>query len=218
MQQRVTRQELYDLAWSEPMRTLAKRFGISDVALVKTCRQMHVPTPPQGYWNKKAAGKPTLRLKLPPRPVGLDNTVVLAGGRYARYYQHSLSQEEILGSVPPAPAFDETMEDVRKRLDAMLLKVAVQKDSGLSPPAVAKLLKRDDDKREKQKGRSYIQRGTRPSMTPRASEGACDCCQQSSLPLPGKDAGPTHGADIHMTALRTTLPSSWDTRPSGLKR
>jgi len=47
MQQRVTRQELHDLAWSEPMRTLAKRFGISDVAPAKTCRQMHVPTPPR---------------------------------------------------------------------------------------------------------------------------------------------------------------------------
>ena len=32
MQQRVSRQDLYDLAWSEPMQTLAKRFGISDVA------------------------------------------------------------------------------------------------------------------------------------------------------------------------------------------
>lgn len=38
MQQRVTSQELYDLAWPEPMRTLTKRFDISDVALAKTCR------------------------------------------------------------------------------------------------------------------------------------------------------------------------------------
>ena len=95
MQQRVTRQEIYDLAWSKPMRTLAKRFGLSDVALAKTCRQMHVPLPPRGYWNKKAAGKPAL--KLPPRPVGLDDTVVLAGARHGRYYQHSISQDEILG-------------------------------------------------------------------------------------------------------------------------
>lgn len=66
---------------------------------------MHVPTPPQGYWNKKAAGKPAMRLALPPRPVGLDDTVVLAGGCYGRYYQHSISQEEILGPVPPVPTF-----------------------------------------------------------------------------------------------------------------
>ena len=156
MQQRVTRQELYDLAWSEPMRTLAKRFGISDVALAKTCRQMHMPTPPQGYWNKKAAGKPAMRLALPPRPVGLDDTVVLAGGRHGRYYQHSLSQEEILGPVPPAPTFAETMDDIRERLDAMLPKVPVPRELGLPHPAVAKLLKRDDDKRERQKGLSYI--------------------------------------------------------------
>ncbi len=156
MQQRVTRQELHDLAWSEPMRTLAKRFGISDVALAKTCRQMQVPTPPQGYWNKKAAGKPALRLVLPPRPMGLDDTVVLAGGRYGRYYQHSISQEGILGPVPPAPMFPETMEDVRQRLEAMLPKVPVPRDLGLPHPALAKLLKRDDEKRERQRGLPYV--------------------------------------------------------------
>ena len=84
---------------------------------------MHVPTPPHGYWNKKAAGKPAMRLALPPRPVGQDDTVVLAGGRYGRYYQHSISQKEILGPVSPAPTFAETMNDVPERLDAMLPKV-----------------------------------------------------------------------------------------------
>ena len=156
MQQRVTRQELHDLAWSEPMRTLAKRFGISDVALAKTCRQMHVPTPPQGYWNKKAAGKPARRLVLPPRPVGLDDTVVMAGGRYARNYQHSITQEEILAPVPPVPTFPETMEAVQTRLEATLPKVPVPRDPGLPHPAVAKLLKRDDEKRERQKSLSYV--------------------------------------------------------------
>jgi len=31
----LTRQELYDMVWSEPMTSLAKNFGISDVALAK---------------------------------------------------------------------------------------------------------------------------------------------------------------------------------------
>ena len=32
----LTRQQLYDLIWSEPMKTVAPRFGVSDVALAKT--------------------------------------------------------------------------------------------------------------------------------------------------------------------------------------
>ena len=43
------------------------------------------------------------------------------------------------------------MEDVRERLEAMLPKVPVTGDSGLPHPAVARLLKWDDEKRERQK-------------------------------------------------------------------
>lgn len=32
----LTRKELYDLVWSEPMTTLCKRFGLSDNGLRKT--------------------------------------------------------------------------------------------------------------------------------------------------------------------------------------
>ena len=56
----LSRQALYDLAWSTPMSTLAKDFGISDVALAKRCRAVDVPVPPRGYWARKAAGQPPL--------------------------------------------------------------------------------------------------------------------------------------------------------------
>jgi hypothetical protein len=39
-----SRQELFDLVWSEPTRTIAKRLGISDVGLAKACRRA-VPGP-----------------------------------------------------------------------------------------------------------------------------------------------------------------------------
>ena len=39
----LTRQSLYDLVWSKAMSTLAKDFGISDVALAKRCRAVDVP-------------------------------------------------------------------------------------------------------------------------------------------------------------------------------
>jgi len=41
----LTRQKLYEMVWSEPMISLAKSFGISDVALAKRCRAVNVPIP-----------------------------------------------------------------------------------------------------------------------------------------------------------------------------
>jgi hypothetical protein len=52
----LTRQELYDRVWTEPVDTLAKQFGISNVGLGKACRRHNIPVPPRGYWARKAAG------------------------------------------------------------------------------------------------------------------------------------------------------------------
>lgn len=54
---RYERAKLYEEVWAEAVTTVAKRYGISDVALRKTCRQLAVPLPPLGYWAKIAAGK-----------------------------------------------------------------------------------------------------------------------------------------------------------------
>ena len=61
------RKVLYDEVWAEPVRDVAKRYGVSDVALAKTCRRLEVPLPGRGYWAKKAAGKAAPRPPLHPR-------------------------------------------------------------------------------------------------------------------------------------------------------
>lgn len=50
------REELYEQVWSEPMVLLARRYGISDVALAKICRKINVPVPARGYWAKRKWG------------------------------------------------------------------------------------------------------------------------------------------------------------------
>lgn len=65
---RLERRELYDLVWSEPIKKLAERFGVSDVAVANVCHQMHVPVPGRGYWACRTAGKPVVRISLPLRP------------------------------------------------------------------------------------------------------------------------------------------------------
>jgi hypothetical protein len=61
----VTREELYEQVWATPMRTVAGRYGISDVALAKTCRRLGVPVPGRGYWARKTAGQHVRRVPLP---------------------------------------------------------------------------------------------------------------------------------------------------------
>ena len=61
----MTRNELYALVWATPMRSVAKEFGISNVALAKRCRRMGIPVPGRGYWAKKAAGKKVKLISLP---------------------------------------------------------------------------------------------------------------------------------------------------------
>lgn len=74
----LTRQELYDRVWAEPVDTLAKEFGLSNVGLGKACRRHNIPVPARGYWARKAAGHTLRQPPLPPSKIG-DETVTLLG-------------------------------------------------------------------------------------------------------------------------------------------
>jgi len=56
------RDVLYEQVWAEPVRDVARRYGVSDVALAKACRRLTVPLPGRGYWAERRAGK------VPPPP------------------------------------------------------------------------------------------------------------------------------------------------------
>jgi predicted transcriptional regulator of viral defense system len=47
------RQALAQDVWAEPLKHLARRYGISDVALAKRCRKLGIALPGRGYWAKK---------------------------------------------------------------------------------------------------------------------------------------------------------------------
>ena len=63
----ITREELYEAVWGEPIRQLAGRYGLSDVGLAKICRRLNVPKPGLGYWAKVEAGHKMPRTPLPAR-------------------------------------------------------------------------------------------------------------------------------------------------------
>jgi hypothetical protein len=63
----LSREDLYELAWSKPLSELAKDFGISDVALGKRCKRLGIPVPGRGYWARLDAGQKPYRPRLPKR-------------------------------------------------------------------------------------------------------------------------------------------------------
>ncbi|MBF9018634.1 MULTISPECIES: hypothetical protein [unclassified Oceanispirochaeta] len=58
------REKLYIEVWKSPMTEVCKKYGVSDVALAKTCKKLQIPRPPLGYWAKRAVGKAPQRPKL----------------------------------------------------------------------------------------------------------------------------------------------------------
>jgi hypothetical protein len=76
---RLTREQLYEIVWSEPMHRLGKHIGISDVAIAKHCRRLGIPLPPRGYWNKLHAGKKVIKAQLRPRDLATINEVEISG-------------------------------------------------------------------------------------------------------------------------------------------
>jgi hypothetical protein len=58
-EKKLTREELYDLVWSESMLSLSKKYAISDVGLRKKCKKMEIPLPDMGYWACIQFGKKT---------------------------------------------------------------------------------------------------------------------------------------------------------------
>lgn len=59
------RHTLYNEVWREPMTAVAKRHGISDVAVHKICDKLNIPLPGGWYCAKQRAGA---KVKKPPLP------------------------------------------------------------------------------------------------------------------------------------------------------
>jgi hypothetical protein len=146
MAERLSRNELYNLVWSEPLRTLSARFGISDVALRKTCVKAAIPTPERGYWARKDAGHKVVQTALPLRPPGMDDEVVVAGA--GKWWYRDEKKEELHAPLPPPPEFPEPIDAVRGRIAKNIGKVSVSKGVHLWHPVIDALLKEDERRRE----------------------------------------------------------------------
>lgn len=69
------REKLYEEVWAEPVKIVAQRYGVSDVALAKTCRKLAIPLPGRGYWARLRSGQKMKRTPLPKLPAGVPETL-----------------------------------------------------------------------------------------------------------------------------------------------
>lgn len=61
----LTREQLYELVWQEPMLRIAGRLGLSSGYMARVCTEMRVPRPAPGYWAQVEFGKKPTRPPLP---------------------------------------------------------------------------------------------------------------------------------------------------------
>ena len=143
-----TRSQMLDLVWSEPMRTLAARAGISDVGLKKAVLKAGLPVPPPGHWNRVLAGRPVQKKPaLPPRGFGASDMVSLGGNNWG-----SFGRPNVDNALPAPPVFDEAIEDVRRRAQRAIGRIRASHDLSSPHPAVGRVL--DDEAKRAEKVRT----------------------------------------------------------------
>lgn len=72
----ITRKELYDLVWENPLSKLAKKYNLSDNGLRKVCKKLDIPLPKMGHWQKIQFNKKVIKEKLPVNNI-VDTTITL---------------------------------------------------------------------------------------------------------------------------------------------
>ena len=62
---RISREQLYEEVWAEPMTTVALKYEVSSSFMARICTRLKVPRPQRGYWAMYATGKRPKRQPLP---------------------------------------------------------------------------------------------------------------------------------------------------------
>jgi len=117
------RNKLYAEVWLEPVRTVAKRYEVSDVALAKTCRKLNVPLPPRGYWARSPARREAGRRALPKLKPGEPEEIKRGYWRYPKQdgpepQRPASPPLEVEADVGPPICVPETLPDEPHRLEA----------------------------------------------------------------------------------------------------
>jgi hypothetical protein len=140
-----TRQELYDIVWTEPVSKVARGYGISDVAFRKTCDRVQVPVPERGYWAKLRFGKEVRRTPLLPRGPGMSDKVYVGSFRN-RWYGRGEDRPEPFKDGEP-PAFPDDIGELALAVRGRAGNPRVPLLARRKHPVIARLLEEDERRR-----------------------------------------------------------------------
>lgn len=97
----LTREELYDLVWNEPLIKVAPALGLSDNGLRKICTRMNIPLPKAGHWQKLLFGKKINKPSLP----------AYSGDNIIEFTCNSKNKKNIAGNSSPLKILQKEIED-----------------------------------------------------------------------------------------------------------
>lgn len=141
------------------MRTVATQFGISDVAIAKTCHKADIPVPPRGYWAKQQAGRTADQLPLPPRGPGKSDEIVFGGTRWQR---SRWPEVDFNRALPPKPSFSDDIDAMRDHVRRRVGKVTVSKTFSNVHGVISGLLQDEEQRLAKQKTSFYVASWEKP--------------------------------------------------------
>ncbi|MFZ3005436.1 MAG: TetR/AcrR family transcriptional regulator [Phenylobacterium sp.] len=126
----LTRLELFQRLWREPLSSVAADLGLSASGLAKLCDRTAIPYPTRGHWAKARAGRAGPTPDLPPAPEGTSDQIRITPGHpTARRTPVRLSPEDRREQLMAVAA----RIIVQDGLHALTIK-RVARDAGLTAP------------------------------------------------------------------------------------
>ena len=119
----VTRAELFNSVWSEPLGNVASRYGLTGNGLAKICDRLAIPRPPRSHWTRSVQARDA-QPPLPPAPLGLSDTFAL-GSRQPRQSPGTRHHAGLIAVIGPA-------RTLRRRVGGGLLRLDLVEKGGLT--------------------------------------------------------------------------------------
>lgn len=160
-----TREELYELVWSEPVIKLAARYSLSDVGFAKACKKGNIPRPPRGYWNKLVVGKKVTRMQLPPRGICMSDEITIGAGRF--YYPKIDDQVLLNNELSQPPEFLQSLSDVHEVVEKLVSGIIFPKSLKRPHRLLQKLLEEDECRKQYCLGENWVLERERPRFDSR---------------------------------------------------
>lgn len=141
---KLTRKELYDIVWSEPLTAIAKKIETSDYALRKTCKDFNIPLPKSGHWMKIQFGKPVMIEPLDKNYEGRDDVSLTQQTKAPAPIRTSTSNENSLPGILTETPVEERMVTIKEELSPLEeLKMEIENDQNVSLKVPDRLVKPD---------------------------------------------------------------------------